>query len=71
MIGIILIAPSGLLLEIPHLFAVQVSVLWVGLHNSKYRLCVDVNLSFASTHTEISAGDARMAVHKECGAFCL
>jgi hypothetical protein len=32
---IISIRPGGLLLEVPHLFAVQVLVLWVGLQKSK------------------------------------
>jgi hypothetical protein len=31
---IIIIGPGGLLLVVPHLFAVLVSVLWVGLQNS-------------------------------------
>jgi hypothetical protein len=33
---IMMIGPSGLLLVIPHLFAVRVSVLWVGLQKSIY-----------------------------------
>jgi hypothetical protein len=32
---IISISPGGLLLEVPHLLAVQVLVLWVGLQTSK------------------------------------
>jgi hypothetical protein len=32
---IIMIGPGGLLLELHHLFAVAVSVLWVGLQKSK------------------------------------
>jgi hypothetical protein len=30
-----MIGPSGLLLVVPHVFAVPVSVLWVGLQKSK------------------------------------
>jgi hypothetical protein len=31
---IISIGPGGLLLEVPNLFAVRVSILWVGLENN-------------------------------------
>jgi len=47
---IILIGPGGLLLVVPHLFAVPVSVLWVGLTEKKLKL--DVKNISAGSHTE-------------------
>jgi hypothetical protein len=32
-----MIGPGGLLLVVPHLFAVPILVLWVGLPNKKYK----------------------------------
>ncbi len=48
---IIVIGPSGSLLVVAHLFAVQVAVLWVGLQKSK-QLYLDVKNIFAGLHTE-------------------
>jgi len=46
-----MIGPDGLLLVVPHLFAVPISVLLVGLQKSK-QLTWDVKNTFAGSHTE-------------------
>jgi hypothetical protein len=48
-------SPGGLLLAVPHLFALPFSVLWVGLQKST-ELNLDVKHIFAGSHT--TAGDA-------------
>jgi hypothetical protein len=53
-----MIRPGGLLLAVPHLFAVPFSVLWVGLQKS-IELHLDVKNIFAGSHT--TAGDALMS----------
>jgi ABC-type nitrate/sulfonate/bicarbonate transport system permease component len=42
---------GGLLLAVPHLFAIPILVLWVGLEK-KNKLNVDVIFSFVGTHIE-------------------
>jgi hypothetical protein len=48
---IIMIDPSGLLLIISHLFAIRVSVFWVGLQKIK-SLNLDVKNIFARLHVK-------------------
>ncbi len=48
---ITMIGPAGLLLVVPQLFAIPVSVLWVGFLNS-VKLNLDVKNFFAGLHTE-------------------
>ncbi len=48
---IIIIGPGGLLLVVPHLYAIPVSVLWVGLHKS-IRINLDAKKYFAESHPE-------------------
>jgi hypothetical protein len=49
----IMIAPGGLLLVVPHLFAIVVQVSWVWLQGSKW-LNLDVKNNFAGSHNEHS-----------------
>jgi hypothetical protein len=47
-----LIRPSGLLLVVSHVYAVPVSVLWVGLEKKLVIKNLDVRNNLAGSHTE-------------------
>ncbi len=54
-----MIGPGGLLLVISHIFAVPVSVLWVGLQQSS-QLNLDVKNIFAGSHTDLTSMAVRV-----------
>jgi hypothetical protein len=58
-----MIGPGGLVLVVPHLFAVPISVLWVGLQKSKY-LNLDVKNIFAGSHRLSTPGDALLRIER-------
>jgi hypothetical protein len=53
-----MIGPGGLLLLVPHLFAVPVSVLWVGLQKSTYITKLGCEKYFPRVRILSTAGEA-------------
>ncbi len=60
---IIMIRPGGLLLVVPHLFAVPVSVLWVGFAKENRILAGSHILSTAGDALSIELGSCNRLVH--------